>query len=124
MNDSRHISEKTMRALLARSGGYCQNPSCVANDLFPYLADGSYKSIKDAAHIIPFSDDGPRSEEVRIAYIHDFTNIILLCPTCHRTVDTYKEKFPADLLREWKTSHQARLEKCFAVPVFKTREKL
>jgi hypothetical protein len=116
-SDSRHIRADTLRALIARSGGYCQNPGCNC-DLFPFLAAGKYKNIKEAAHIISFSEDGPRGAEERIADVHDFSNIILLCPTCHTLADTFPESYPAAQLHEWKAKHEERLRQCFGVPSF------
>ena len=96
-SSTRHIPEDILRALIARSGGYCQNPECNC-DLFPFLADGTYKSIKEAAHIIPFSSKGPRGSEKRPDISHDFSNIILLCPTCHTLVDKFLARYPTSML--------------------------
>lgn len=121
--DNRHISTDILRALIARSGGYCQNPECNC-DLFPFLTDGVYKNIKEAAHIIPFSPDGPRGSEDHLKDPHVFNNIILLCPKCHRLADTFPERYPAAMLREWKANHEQRLRRCFTSPLFNSREKL
>jgi hypothetical protein len=121
--DTRHIPADTLRALIARSGGYCQNPECNC-DLFPFLSDGTYKNIKEAAHIMPFSPDGPRGGENRTTDAHGFNNIILLCPTCHRLADTFPGRYPAALLREWKAKHEERLCQCFGVPILTSRADL
>jgi hypothetical protein len=122
-SDTRHIPADTLRALIARSGGYCQNPKC-NRDLFPFLADGTYKNIKEAAHIIPFSSEGPRGNEKRSDDPHNFANIILFCPTCHTLADKFPERYPAAMLREWKTNHEHRLCQCFGAPTFKSRRDL
>ncbi len=121
--NTRYIPEDILRALIARSGGYCQNPKCNCN-LFPFMADGTYKNIKEAAHIIPFSSDGPRGSEKRLDTSDDFLNIILLCPTCHTLIDKFPERYPASMLREWKENHETRLKQCFSTPVFKDKKDL
>lgn len=120
-SDTRHIPVDTLRALIARSAGYCQNPEC-NRDLFPFLADGTYRNIKESAHIIPFSLNGPRGAEERPENPHKFNNIILLCPTCHKLADTFPERYPVAMLREWKAKHEQRLLQCFDAPSFKSRE--
>jgi len=120
-SDTRHIPVDTLRALIARSAGYCQSPEC-NRDLFPFLADGTYRNIKESAHIIPFSLNGPRGTEERPEDPHNFNNIILLCPTCHKLADTFSERYPAPMLREWKAKHEQRLLQCFDAPSFKSRE--
>jgi len=122
-SDIRHIPTDILRALIARSGGYCQNPECNC-DLFPFLADDTYGNIKEAAHIIPLSPDGPRGAEVYPKDQNNFYNIILLCPTCHTLADKFPDRYPAAMLREWKSKHEQRLHQCFAAPSFKSREDL
>ncbi len=77
------ITERTKRLLWARSGGFCQNPSCV-RDLFVLFEDGSVSSIDELAHIIAQSVDGPRGHESAGPFDRDgHDNIAILCPSCH-----------------------------------------
>ncbi len=98
------ISADVERMLLARSGGFCANPTCRA-DLFPELPAGHVATIKQLAHIIGQSPKGPRGNDpLPRAERDQYDNIILLCGSCHDLVDKMKltETYDAELLREWK----------------------
>jgi hypothetical protein len=46
------------------------------------------KDIADAAHVYPHSDRGERGDPAhRPALVDDISNLIMLCPNCHRLVD-------------------------------------
>lgn len=118
------IIERTKRLLWARSGGFCQNPSCV-RDLFVLFEDGSVSSIDELAHIIAQSVDGPRGHESDGPFDRDgHDNIVILCPSCHAIVDKNEKQFPTSMLRAWKERHERKLRDVLHVPVFKTRAEL
>ena len=52
----------------------------------------------------------------------EFDNIILLCPTCHTTIDKNPQLFPKETIRKWKREHQERIENLFITPKFDSRE--
>lgn len=67
----------------------------------------------EKAHIYAFSDGGPRATEelpVDIRDLNSIENLMLLCAICHKTVDTNKERYPADLLLGWKKKHEDRIK--------------
>lgn len=57
-------------------------------------------------HIVPHSPGGPRSEAGRSVEIDGFDNLILLCPSCHRTVDKEPDLWPEADLRDVKAEHE------------------
>lgn len=118
------ISSKTKRLLLARSGGYCQNPDCNSN-LYPCFEDGTITSIEELAHIIAKHEDGPRGDNSQLITDRDeYGNIILLCPTCHTKIDKNPDKYSVELLQKWKVDHEEKIKLCFHVPVFEKRSDL
>jgi len=96
--------------LWGRSAGRCQFDGC--NKPLTYHPETKDPvNIADVSHIIGFSDDGPRGEEeLSEELARDITNLMLLCKTCHRTVDTDRIKYSVDLLRQMKRVHETRVE--------------
>lgn len=102
------ISKGVERRLWAESGGICMNPDCT-EDLFPFEETVTF--IGEIAHIYPYSDRGPRHDEIADAPDdrNSVENLILLCRNCHRTIDVEDKRFRADLLLEWKSAHRKKL---------------
>lgn len=122
--NTRHINADVLRMLSAKSGGFCQNPEC-NTDLYPLFQKGSIATIREAAHIIGFSEDGPRgNHQAGITEINSYENLILLCPSCHTKIDKASSLFPSDLLFSWKNDHEAKIQACFHVPLFKSKNEL
>lgn len=122
--NSRNIPADVLRMLLAKSGGFCQNPEC-NTDLYPLIDKGSIATIREAAHIIAFSEDGPRGEQQQNdTGINSYDNLILLCPTCHTKIDKASELYPAALLFEWKNNHEKQISACFNIPNFSSKQEL
>ena len=120
------IPAGTARMVLARSGGYCANPSC-RRDLFPPLGPDRISTVDRLAHIIGQSPAGPRgSDPLPLEARNDGSNIILLCPTCHDLVDDMNatDVFTADVLRRWKLDHERRVRHGAAIPSFDDRGQL
>ena len=40
----------------------------------------------------------------------DYSNLMLLCQRCHKTIDDNPDKYTAELLRRWKQDHEKRIE--------------
>jgi len=67
------------------------------------------------AHIYSFSPDGPRGQGPYTRAqlkINELTNLLLVCHQCHQTIDPMAkvDKYPADLLSNWKNEHEQRIE--------------
>jgi hypothetical protein len=127
LNDQRMaITADVERLLLARSGGFCANPTC-RGDLFPDIESGQVATLKELAHIIAQSPKGPRGEDQLPETERDtYDNIVLLCPSCHALVDKMKlaEIYDAELLREWKREQERRIEEAVNVPRLGSRDEL
>ncbi|MFJ3050767.1 HNH endonuclease [Pseudomonas nitroreducens] len=66
---------------------------------------GQAFNVGEMAHIIAKSEGGPRG--IRGGGSDTYANLILLCPTCHRTIDKAPEgTFPEDRILQWKTEHE------------------
>ena len=120
------ITADVERLLLARSGGFCANPTCRV-DLFPAIRGGAIATIKQLAHIIAQSTSGPRGDDpLPLAERDQYDNIVLLCPNCHDLVDKMKltETYDAELLREWKTEQERRVRDAVDVPTLESRDEL
>ena len=114
-------SSTTKLRLFADSGGYCQNPSCLAQ-LFKDIDDDTIH-IAEMAHVISACDNGPRSNssmtpEQRAQYV----NLILLCPTCHTIIDKAEESYPEGLIAAWKKSHRDQIASRFGCVAYENRE--
>jgi len=106
--------------LWSESGGHCQNPQCRA-DLHGFA---SQIHVRELAHIIPASVDGPRGAEAPELTSDERTlpeNILVLCPTCHTVIDKAPDKYPADVLRGWKRASQDARARAFGTPLFASR---
>lgn len=73
-------------------------------------------NLAEAAHIIGFSEDGPRGEEqLSEDLAGEITNLMLLCRLCHKTVDTNKAEYPVECLRHMKRDHEDRVQRVTAI---------
>lgn len=112
--------QHTKLKLFADSGGYCQNPDCNTN---LFLAVGATEfHIAEMAHIISVGDDGPRSDDTIEKEVKgDFSNLILLCPTCHTKIDKAEVEFPESLIKIWKKNHGQKINSLFNIKHYNTR---
>ncbi len=109
------IPVTTRLKLWVKSAGRCEFKGCNKpvwrNNLT--LNDGNFAEV---AHIIGSSSDGPRgnkeSENLQIEY----SNLMLMCPVCHKEIDDNPKKYPAEMLRRWKEEHEDRIEIQTAYP--------
>lgn len=101
------FSKKTIENLAKRARFQCSNPDCRAHTVGPNSDLSKSTNLGEAAHIYgakkssarfdPTMSDGTRSS---------ITNGIWLCRNCHGLVDRDAEKFPAELLMEWRKEHE------------------
>ena len=109
----RNYSQPTRAMLWAYSGGVCCFPECDVSCV-DETESGNTITIGQIAHIEAESDNGPRanpslSDQERNA----FPNLIVLCPTHHRIVDTDENTYTVEKMREWK-AHRARVVRAAA----------
>ncbi|MDE0088142.1 MAG: SAVED domain-containing protein [Candidatus Poribacteria bacterium] len=105
----KNVPLHTKLKLFGKSAGRCEFSGCNKlvwrNDLT--LTDGNFGEV---AHIIAASEDGPRGSEESANLQIEFSNLMLLCQRCHIEIDANYEKYPVELLREWKKKHEERIE--------------
>jgi hypothetical protein len=106
------FSEIDIKLLWGRAAGVCSNPAC-RTDLTKVLETGEAFVIGEMAHVIARSPSGPRGEGKPGPDTYD--NALLLCPTCHRTVDKAPEGvYPGELLHAWKNEHEKEVRDAFS----------
>ena len=105
----KNVPPDTRLRLWVKSAGRCEFSGCNEpvwrNNLT--LNNGNFGEV---AHIIAASEDGPRGNKESADLQIEYSNIMLLCKRCHTEIDTNSEKYPAELLREWKWKHEDRIE--------------
>lgn len=105
----RTIPEHTRLKLWVKAAGRCEFHGCNEpvwrNNLT--LSDGNFAEV---AHIIPVSEHGPRGSEESADLRIDYSNLLLLCQQCHKEIDDNPDRYPTDLLRQWKQEHENRIE--------------
>lgn len=113
MSDRRDdFTKGVKRALAERAAWICSNPSCGALTIGPSDTDDEKSvNVGTAAHIHAAAPGGCRYDPNQSAEQRaSITNGIWLCRTCGTRVDTDCAAFPADLLRQWKTQHEAAIK--------------
>jgi hypothetical protein len=106
---TRHIPWPTKLLLAVRAGGRCEFDGC--NEyLFEHhvtLREGNFAQL---AHIVAFSDIGPRAEAgKRPTDVHALDNLVLLCHRCHKQIDDHPADFTRAALQSQKADHEARV---------------
>lgn len=114
MAKTRYIKESVRCMLWGRAAGRCEKCN------LPVSWDPQTKvdaNLAEAAHIIGFSDDGPRPErDIPESAINDIDNLMLLCRLCHSPiVDDKEEEYTVERLRGMKRRHEDRVERVTAI---------
>ena len=111
------FSEDGKRALASRVGNRCSNPDCRALTSRPQEDPAKALNVGVAAHITAASPGGPRYDDSLSAEDRRHPNNgIWLCQNCAKLIDNDPQRYPGDLVREWK----ARAEKAARSQVGKT----
>ncbi len=117
------ISAHIERRLWAMSGHFCSFPNC-ANTLTEDANDkDGISTVGDVCHINAVSPTGPRPfPQGSSDDPNAFENLILLCPTHHRVVDRQESKYPAEMLRKWKSDREIEIIRMWEVVKFNSQE--
>jgi predicted restriction endonuclease len=87
MAKSRYIPEPIRCMLWGRAAGRCEFAGC-NQPVSWHRETKETVNIAEAAHIIGFSEDGPRGEEeLSEELARDISNLMLLCRNCHKPID-------------------------------------
>ena len=109
MTSRKAVPETTRRILNIKSRNRCAYPGC-ANPLVQLPTGNSpHKIIGEVCHIHSVKEDGPRGIVglTHKGYNAD-ENLIMLCPNHHTIIDGQHEAFPAETLKKWKVTHEAK----------------
>src|SRR5713101_5749324 len=106
---SRGIAHSTRLVLFVRAAGRCEFDGCnrflLEHSLT--LAEGNFGQM---AHIVAFSREGPRGGTAgRPSSINDGSNLMLVCPECHKLIDDDPERWSVETLEKYKTRHEERI---------------
>ena len=102
---------KAKDAVWIRAAGHCE---LCSKDLTQDRITLTSKKLGEVAHILPASPDGPRgsdghSVESLAALTDDPGNLMLLCGSCHTSIDKTPEGFPASDLTDRHTAYLASI---------------
>lgn len=101
-NQARNITLNTTKKLYALSGNRCANPDC-HRELFK-----NGVQLGEIAHIKAASPNGPRYDaSMTDDERRDYANLILLCGDCNKIIDGNPQKYPVELLYDWKRNHES-----------------
>jgi hypothetical protein len=75
------------------------------------------------AHVFCASNNGPRlNKKLSESERGEYSNLILLCPTCHTMIDKAENEYPDALLLSWKNNHVNRIKDLFKIKLFDNRK--
>ena len=95
------ITPTTIKRLYAKSGNRCAYPGCRAPIIVNHVPVG------EMCHIRARRKNGPRFDPtLTLTERDDFPNLLLLCRTCHKIVDSDPAKYTPDLLSDFKSLHE------------------
>lgn len=105
MLKSRNYSIKTIKLLYGVSGGRCSRCKCEL--ISPETFRDEKAQIGKIAHIVAFSENGPRSDPNFPENMkNNYENLILLCPNCHDLIDQQPNHYNAKYLKKMKNDHE------------------
>jgi hypothetical protein len=111
IQSARQIPWKTKLILWVRAGGRCEFDGC--NEyLLKHHVTFDEVNLGELAHVVAFKPEGPRGDDDRRpGDIHIVSNLMLLCPRCHKLIDdsSTKEKFTRETLVRHKREHEERI---------------
>lgn len=108
----RNYSQKTLKVLFALSGNQCAHPECKNPVIVPATEESDALVLNQICHIYALNEDGPRGKAgLTEKELNAPENLVLFCPTHHVIVDGQHETYPADMLKEWKQTHESEMQK-------------
>lgn len=106
---ARGVKRLTQLLLFTRAGGRCEFDGCNRPLLEHHLTltEGVFAEM---AHIVAFRPDGPRGRSAaRPTDINDVSNLMLLCPPCHKLIDHHPTDYARKTLETYKAEHERRI---------------
>lgn len=97
------------RDLWFAAHGRCEFTGC-NKQLYIHGVTMDECNISNYAHIIGDSPNGPRGDKEKSKELaQDINNLILLCPECHKLVDSNVKKYTVEILKQMKKEHEERI---------------
>ncbi|KYJ87672.1 HNH endonuclease [Sulfurovum riftiae] len=97
------FTETTIRTLRERVASRCSNPNCRIVTTGPSTVKDKVNRIGEAAHICAAASGGPRYDENMTSEERkSIDNGIWLCSNCADMIDKDWERYPIELLQQWK----------------------
>jgi hypothetical protein len=107
---ARSIAPAVKILLAARSGGRCEFAGCNKH-LFEHTLTLKGGNFSEHAHIVAFSETGPRGQDrTRPTDIHSPDNLMLLCAECHKLIDDNPADYLRTVLEKYKRDHEERIK--------------
>lgn len=104
--------------LLAQSGNQCAHPDC-SNTLFDKATENS--ETIDAALFCRIYDNGEEEPTGEPSLIQEEVispdNLILFCRNHRVLIESQRDAYPSDLLKEWKRNHEAKIREKLSADV-------
>jgi hypothetical protein len=108
VNNSRKYPLADVKILYAKAAGRCSFDNCRKDVVLEAFGNDETKQIGKIGHIVAHSLNGPRAiPNYPPDKLDTYENWILLCPTCHDTVDIQESKYTVDDLHQIKSEHEA-----------------
>lgn len=104
----RSVSPPTRLLLAAGAGGRCEFDGC-NKYLFEHFLTHDHGNFSQVAHVVAFSDRGPRGGGRRPRAVDGIDNLMLLCPDCHKLIDGNAYRFTVATLKSYKARHEERI---------------
>lgn len=105
---NRKYPQGDVKNLYGLAAARCAFPDCRKLLVLEGTNTDKTKQIGKIAHIVAHSENGPRSDS---SYPKDkldsYENWVLLCPTCHDTVDAHENQYTIAFLRKLKIDHES-----------------
>src|SRR5258705_3870484 len=109
------ISQKDRVVLWTRAAGRCSFAECRRELTQDTEAGDAAYTLGQMAHIVGEKTTAARGESPLTGPQRDsYSNLILLCPTHHRTVDEDAAAYPVERLHFIKDEHEAWVREAFA----------
>src|ERR1700674_5568382 len=105
----RGIHDLTRLQIFVRAGGRCEFNGC-NKFLLEHPLTLTQGNFAQMAHIVAFKEEGPRgASATRPAHINDVSNLMLLCPECHKLIDDHPDQYTVAGLEKYKQAHEERI---------------
>lgn len=103
-----HIPEEVRRLLWLKAAGRCEFEGC-NKILYEGEITKEYGNFGELCHVIGDSPHGPRGGDKSEKMAKDIRNIVLMCPACHKIIDSNTDKYTVEVVKEMKKRHEDRI---------------